>query len=197
MFQGDLNQGSFHERSFFIVFSFIFFWLFVSLSSLFSTFFYALAYFYFFYGVSSISFGTLFSSHLPSNIRHLITYSLLEKSFAFAPSVGGDPWSGYWKKIIRLKGETIDNFSISVKGWWKMAISHLKYSYLDWRAIPCRRETICVYTVFSLFSQHFFYSCLDLIKTKISFKCMTWQSIFLLFFFLFSRFVCSGQRCVP
>ena len=96
MFQGDLNQGSFHERSFFIVFSFIslfhsfffdslfffwflfqhfllslrssFFWLSIYLSSLFSTFFYALAHFYFFYGVSSTSFGTLiFQICLPAS----------------------------------------------------------------------------------------------------------------------------------
>ena len=46
---------------------------------------------FFFCGMSSMSFGTLFSSHLSSSIRHLIAYSLLEKSFfalAFAPSVG-------------------------------------------------------------------------------------------------------------
>ena len=42
---------------------------------------------------------------------------------------------------------------------------------------------ICVFAVFSSFSQHFFWlldSCLNLIEF---FKCMTWQSIFLLFFF--------------
>ena len=53
---------------------------------------FALAHLYFFGGMSSTSFGTLFSSHLPSSIRHLITYSPLEKSFfafAFCPPVQG------------------------------------------------------------------------------------------------------------
>ena len=36
------------------------------------------------------------------------------------------------------KGVTMDDFSISVKGWWKMTISHLKHSYLNWRANLCR-----------------------------------------------------------
>ena len=40
------------------------------------------------------------------------------------------------------KGVTMDNFFLSVRGWWKMAISHLKHSYLNWRVIPCRRKMI-------------------------------------------------------
>ena len=43
------------------------------------------------------------------------------------------------------KGVTMDNFSISVKGWWKMTISHLKHNYLNWRANPCRRKMIAVF----------------------------------------------------
>ena len=41
-----------------------------------------------------------------------------------------------------LKGVTMDNFSISVKEWWKMIISHLKHSYLNWRANPCKRKRL-------------------------------------------------------
>ena len=36
-------------------------------------------------------------------------------------------------------------------GWWKMAIFHLKHSYLNWRAIPCRRRMVCVYAFFIIF----------------------------------------------
>ena len=38
-----------------------------------------------------------------------------------------------------------------------MAIYHLEHSYLNWRAIPCRRKMICVYAVFIIFSTFFFY----------------------------------------
>ena len=37
-----------------------------------------------------------------------------------------------------------------------MAIFHLKYSCLNWRAIPCRRRMICVYAIFHHFLNIFF-----------------------------------------
>ena len=37
-------------------------------------------------------------------------------------------------------------------GWWKMAISYLKHSYLNWKANPCRKIMILV---FHHFSTHF------------------------------------------
>ena len=88
---------SFHSSLFLFI---IFLWFLISLSS-FSFLCFCSYSLLFLYGVSSTSFETLFSSYLPSSIRHLIAYSPLEKSFfafVFAPSVGGDPWSGYWKK---------------------------------------------------------------------------------------------------
>ena len=47
----------------------------------------------------------------------------------------------------------MDNFSISVKGSWKMVIYHLKHSYLNWRANPYKRKMI---VVFHHFFQHIF-----------------------------------------
>ena len=109
------------------------------------------------------------------------------------------------------KGVTMDNFSISVKGWWKMVISHLKHSYLNWRANPYRGKRL----QFFIFSNFFFeFGFLDFHLDSIEFfKCMTWQSIFLFsfffflfcfFFFLFSFFllsfswfVYSRQRRMP
>ena len=80
----------------------------------------------------------------------------------------------------------MDNFSISVKGWWKMAISHLKHGYLNWRAIPCKENDLYLCS-FSSFSQYFFLTLLIFIWTQLKFfKCMTWQSIFLFAFFFFS-----------
>ena len=35
-----------------------------------------------------------------------------------------------------------------MKGWWKMVVCHLKHSYLNWRAIPCRKRIDCVYEIF-------------------------------------------------
>ena len=61
-----------------------------------------------------------------------------------------------------------------------MAIFHLKYSYLNWKAIPCKRKMTCVFVVFS----SFFFQPLFLFLVEF-FKCMTWQSIFLLFFFVY------------
>ena len=80
----------------------------------------------------------------------------------------------------------MDNFFSSVMGWWKMAISHLKHSYLNWRVIPCKRKTICVY---HNFFQHFFWTWLSWLLFRLIkfFKCMIWQSFsFFVHFFFFS-----------
>ena len=37
---------------------------------------------------------------------------------------------------------------ISVKGWWKMAIFHLKHSYLNWRVNPCKRKRLQFFIFF-------------------------------------------------
>ena len=71
---------------------------------------------------------------------------------------------------------------ILVMGWWKMIISHLKHSYLNWRVIPCKRKKmIRVYAIFHHFST-FFYSCLDLIE----FSSAWHDNQFLFFIFLLS-----------
>ena len=90
------------------------------------------------------------------------------------------------RNLSGSKGVTMDNFSISLKGWWKMAISHLKHSYLNWRAISYKKQMICVYVVFfnTFFEFDFLDFCLDSVEF---FKCMTWQSIFL-FILLFIHF---------
>ena len=75
-----------------------------------------------------------------------------------------------------------------------MAIYHLNHSYLNWIVIPCeRRNDLCLCS-FSSFSQHsfffvFFASWFSFRHSRI-FKCMTWQSIFLLFFFSFFFTIC-------
>ena len=72
-----------------------------------------------------------------------------------------------------------------MRGWWKMAIFHLKHSYLNWKVIPCKREMIRVYAIF----HHFFFAFFDLLDSHLGllefFTCMTWQSFFLFFFFHF------------
>ena len=49
------------------------------------------------------------------------------------------------------KGVTVDKKFLSVKGWWKMVISHLKHSYLNWRANPCRRKRLQFFIFFHNF----------------------------------------------
>ena len=34
-----------------------------------------------------------------------------------------------------------------------MVVSYLKHSYLNWRAIPCKRRMVCVYAFFIIFFQ--------------------------------------------
>ena len=53
------------------------------------------------------------------------------------------------RNLSSSKWVTMDNFSILVKGWWKMAISYFKHSYLNWRAILYRKPMIYVYAAFS------------------------------------------------
>ena len=68
----------------------IFLWFSIFLSFFFH--FFVFAHFPIFHGVKRNTFWNSNFSHLPSSIRHLIAYSLLENIFfAFIPSVGGDP----------------------------------------------------------------------------------------------------------
>ena len=47
-------------------------------------------------------------------------------------------------------------------GWWKMAIFHFKHSYLNWRAIPCkRRNDLRFCGFFIIFSTFFFLDSLN------------------------------------
>ena len=61
-----------------------------------------------------------------------------------------------------------------------MVISHLKYSYINWRAIPCRRKMICAYVVFFIIFSTFFFAFWFLFKFNQNFQVhdITWQSIF-------------------
>ena len=137
-----------------------------------------------------------FSSHLPFGIRHLIIYSLRGD---FSSPLPPPMWRVILGRDIEgnlsgSKGMTMDNFSISVKGWRKMSISHLKHSYLNWRANPCRRKKIAVF--------HFFLNLAFLIFvwTQSNFSSAWHDNQFFLFFFFlfsFSWFVYSRQWHVP
>ena len=106
-FMNELFSLSFYSSLFFIHSYLILYFSFGSFSSVFVLFLLIL----FFNGVSSTSLGTFNFSDLPSSIRHSHAYNPLEKYILpLPPSVRGNPWSGYLKEIIRLKGETIDNF---------------------------------------------------------------------------------------
>ena len=41
-------------------------------------------------------------------------------------------------------------------GWWKMAIFHFKHSYLNWRAIPCKRRNDLRFCGFFIIFSTFF-----------------------------------------
>ena len=150
MFQGDLNQGSFHERSFFIVF------LFISLFHHFSfdsPFFLVLFHFFIFlllltsislWGELNIFWNSIFLIFAFQHRAFNRLYFLKSISFFWPLNIGGDPWSGYWKRKYQAQKGWLWIIFLSVMGWWKMVISHFKYSYLDWRTIPCkRRNDLC------------------------------------------------------
>ena len=77
-----------------------------------------------------------------------------------------------------------------MKGWWKMTISHLKHSYLNWKAIPCRkRNKLCLC---NLLFQHFLnLAFLILVWTRSNFSSAWYdnQISFSCFFFLFFFFL--------
>ena len=84
--------------------SLFFFWF------LFQCFCFVLAHFIFQWRELDIFWNSNFS-YLPSNIRHLIIYNPLKNIFfRLCPQCGGDPWSGYWKKLSSSKGRLSDNF---------------------------------------------------------------------------------------
>ena len=89
VFQGDLNQGSFHERAFFIVFLFISFFhhFSISLGSFFNIFF-SCSLLFFLWGELNIFWNSNFSD-LPSSIRHSNAYNPLENIFCLCPLVQG------------------------------------------------------------------------------------------------------------
>ena len=80
------------------------------------------------------------------------------------------------------KGVNIDNFSISVKGWWKMVISYLKHSYLNWRANPCRKKNDCSFSSFSNFLNLAF---LIFVWTQSNFSSAWHNNQFFFFFYSF------------
>ena len=73
-------------------------------------------------------------------------------------------------------------------GWWKTAISHLKHSYLNWRAIPYRRKMICVYAVFFIIFSTFFFNFLDFRLDLIDFSSAWHRNQFFFFFYSFVFF---------
>ena len=86
------------------------------------------------WGELNISWNSNFSN-LPSSFRHLITYNPLENIFLpLPPSVGGDPWSGYWKKnyqarkgwlwIIFYKRRMMKDGHLSSRTWLPKLKSH-------------------------------------------------------------------------
>ena len=83
-----------------------------------------------------------------------------------------------------------------MKRWWKMVICHHEHSYLDWRAILCRRRTNYVYAIF--FFNIFEFGLLDFrLWTQSNFSSAWYDnqfSLFFLFFFVFFFFLpCSDD----
>ena len=101
------------------------------------------------------------------------------------------------EKLSSSKGVTMVIF-LSVMGWWKMAISHLKHSYINWRVIPCKRKKWFVCMQFFIIFSTFFLLSWFLFRLNRIFQVhdMTWQSIFLLFFFLV-LIVCLLRATTP
>ena len=136
-----------HERSFFIVFSLIslfdYSFLFVPF---FQHFFFALAHFYFFYGVSLTSFGSLFSSHLPSSIRHLVAYSPLENIFCLCPLVQGVILGRVIER--KLSGSKVKDGHFS----FQTQLPKLKSNFLQ------EKNDLCLCDFLVIFFPHFFSS---------------------------------------
>ena len=132
---------------------------------------------------------------LTSSIWSLIARE--EISFRLCPPV----WrvifgQGIEGNLSSSKGVTMDNFSISVKGWWKRAISHLKPNYLNSRAVPCRRKMIAV---FIIFFNTFFWIWLSWFSFGLNriFQVHVMKINFSFFFLSFLWFIYSGQRRMP
>ena len=87
---------------------------------------------------------------------------------------------------------------ISVKGWWKMVIFHLKDGHFSEGSLIGKKKIVFMQS-FSIFFEFDFVDFF--IWTQIEFlKCMIWQSNFLLFFcffrcLLFYLFVSSSDTC--
>ena len=74
----------------------------------------------------------------------------------------------------------------------KVVICHLKHSHLNWRAIPCRKRTDCVYAIF-IFNT--FWTCLSWFSLGLNrISQVHDMTIKFLFFFVSSRLVYVGQR---
>ena len=104
--------------------------------------------------------------------------------FAFAPNVGVILGWDIEGNLSSSKGVTIDNFHISDG---VMKYGHLSsqtwLSKLKSNSLQGKKWFVFVQFFIIFFEFGFLDSCLNLIEF---FKCMTWQSIFLLFFFSFS-----------
>ena len=83
--------------------------------------------FIFLRGELNISWNSNFPN-LPSSIRHLTAYSSRgDFSSPLPPSVGGDPWSGYWRKLSGSKGKLSNNFLYQWRNGerWPFLISNI------------------------------------------------------------------------
>ena len=87
-----------------------------------------------------------------------------------------------------------------MKGWWKMAIFHLKHSHLNWRGTPCRKKKrLCLCNLFNIFWIWLFWF-LRLDSNRISqVHDMTIKFSFIFFYFFrcffYDLFVPSSDMC--
>ena len=138
MFQGDQIKDHFYHYTkdhfslslrsslflFFIIFSLI---LYFSWFLFFNIFVLFLLIFIFLRGELNISWNSNFSN-LSSSIKYLTAYSSRGDFFSSLPSnVGGDLWSGYWRKLSGLKGRLSDNFLYQWRNGerWSFLISNI------------------------------------------------------------------------
>ena len=123
-FMKDHFSLSFHSSLFFHHFSFDSPFLLVFFFNIFVLF---LLISIFQWGELNIPWNSNFSDS-PSNIRHLTAYSPQRISFSsltLPPTVGGDPWSGYWKKNYQVqKGWLSDNV---LQQWRMMKDGHFSF----------------------------------------------------------------------
>ena len=91
------------------------------------------------------------------------------------------------ENLLGSKGVTMDNFSILVKWWWKMTISHLKHGYLNEKWIFVGEK----YCSFSFFLNFLNLASLIFVWTQSNFSSAWHDNQFFFFFF------CSHDSSTP